>query len=269
MSLLQSFFFFISIFPFFCLVHVRILALGEKLYEGDSLKHRYCELILRPDGNLIVERHGVPIWSSEDMYISHRHGGNKFFAEMKRNGDFIVKARGEDPIFKTYTYGANLNYHSGGLYMKGNCDIVIADDFPFRIIWSNIRTTFNAGNRLRKGEMFVYPEWYPMYTLLLQHDGNLVVFRGENMSDLHGPHNVLFSADIHTHQNEFFLQLNCDGLLVLREKIGGHYVIYWSMRLLPHDFNKSYYRGYSLTLSNHGIGHPEPLFYCDHEWYTA
>lgn len=250
--------------------HFRILGPSKKLKEGESLSYigsNDCEMTMQQDGNLIVKKGGEKTWSSEGSVPGGK--GNEFFAKMLVNGRFVVRSKGQGkkPIFTTRTREMKLDPEEGGLYVEEDCSIKIARDNSQDIIWANVRTKLQCGNRLGKGEMFKFPESNPMYTLSLQHDGNLIIFRGEDRSDLNGKEDIVFKSDSESYQEDFYLEMLDNGYLVLKEKIENlkNYVEFWSMKVAENDGKNE---GYSLTLTEDGFGYTkEPN--CVKEHFTA
>lgn len=252
----------------YTLASTRIMAPGDKLHEGKNIEHKNCMIFMQKDGNLVVKRDNVNTWSTEGRTPGSK--ANEFYARMQRDGNFLVKSRGQSPVFSTRTQKNDLDDDLGGLYFNEDCILSIAKDSSEDIIWSNIRSKLHSGNRLRKGEMFHYPPSDPKYTLYLQHDGNLVVFRGADFSDFNGPKQTIFSAHAFSKRNDFYLKVSCDGRLILKELVNDdpkQYEMYWFMQLVDRKLLRGSNTGYSLTLSNDDIGFVEEDE-CKDENYT-
>ena len=236
-----------------------ILSPGTKIKEGRVFEHGHCKMIVQNDGNLIIKRNDEVTWTSEGKVPGSE--GNKFFARMQLNGDFVVKSKGQVPVFRSYTKGLELS-DGGGLYFEDNCDIAVSRKSPHDIIWSNVRSQFHCGDRLRKGEMFRYADEHAVYTLYLQHDGNLVIFEGNDKSDIH-PNTITYhEAAAFSEKDEFYLEFTCDGVLELKEKKDDNskkYEVYWSLRLVPESKLRGKKTEYSLTLPEGKFGYAEKM----------
>jgi len=246
---------FFSTFPIRSLANYRILAPGEKLLEGERIGiiNNHCELIMQKDGNLVIQKDGNVTWSTEGLPPGT--DGNEFFAKMLKTGDLVVKSNGQK-FYSTKTFrDVTLDDDNGGLYFENDCTISIATNVNNHdFIWANVRTNLYGGNRLGKGDMFKYPENNPMFTLYLKHDGELQIFRGVDRSKFDGPNDIVFRSYSFSDKEDFFLQLLCDGELVLKEKVSSNparYEEYWSLRFT----NQPNLQGYSLTLSEFGFAY--------------
>ena len=255
--------------PLHILAHIRILAPGQKLDQRNSISYPDfdCELIMQQDGNLLTKKGGEKAWSSEGLVPGTED--NEFFAKMLKTGRLVVKSKGIEgkPFFSSKTNQITLNEEEGGLYFENDCSIKIARDHSTDFVWANIRTKLMCGNRLEKGQMFKYPENNPVYTLSLQHDGNLVIFRGADRSDFDGRHDIIYSAHSFSEQDDFYLEITHDGYLVLKEEVedSNQYEEFWSLRLVDPEENSG---GYSLTLTEDGFGY-ELENSCAAEDFTA
>lgn len=238
---------FFSLYPVQSFGHKLILTPGEKIMEDKIFTHGNCELIVQKDGNLVVKKNGKRAWSSEGKVPGSK--GNKYFARMQKNGDFVVKSKGKMPVFRSYTNGQELG-DNGGLYFEDNCDLIVAKKSRNDIIWSNVRSNFQSGNRLRKGEMFRFLDHNIVFTLHLQHDGNLIVFKGKDLSEF-SVEKVTYTAHVFSQTDEFFLEFTCDGHLILKEKLNANskdYEEYWVHRLVADSSLREKNSGYALTL---------------------
>merc|ERR1712013_506789 len=84
---------------------------------------------------------------------------------------------------------------------------------------------------------------------VLQNDGNLILFEGEDKSDFNGHEDILWGAGVTSNADKFFLKFTCDGRLVLKELINGTSVPYWSMSILSENDSVDT-QGYSLVLKD-------------------
>merc|ERR1711862_508906 len=127
-----------------------------------------------------------------------------FYLKMQRGGAMVIRNGNGDPIYSTRTRRMMLNDDLGGLFFNEDCSITVKADNDNYDLWTNVRTTFYGGNRLDRGEMIKYPPNDPQYTLVLQNDGNLLLFAGEDKSDFNGQADILWGAMVTSSAEKFF-----------------------------------------------------------------
>lgn len=238
----------------------RIVAPRERLEQGQTISSAdgRCTLLLQNDGNLVVQKDGQNAWSSgsfnQPPFNTHDTEG-PFFLKLQKRGAMVVRNRNGDAVYVTDTRNMELDDDEGGLFFNQDCTITIKANNERYDIWTNVRSTFYAGNRLARGEMIKYP---PIgddtrHTLILQNDGNLILFEGEDRSDYNGPSDILWGAGTtsDTNADHFYLKFTCDGRLILNQIVSGVTSTYWSMQLPSGDAGvPTATQGYSLILQN-------------------
>lgn len=236
--------------------HELVLPPGGRLPQGriGSTTDGRCHLLLQSDGNLVVKKDGRNAWSSG---TDAHEGDGPFHVKLQRGGALTVRTtaterRGNNQnggvIFSTNTRGTRLDdERGGGLYFNTpDCTLTIKADDVEHDVWTNVRDRFYGGNRLERGGMIRYPPNDPRYTLLLQHDGNLILFGGTDMTDYGGPDDILWGAGVMSADaaEDVFLRFTCEGRLVLNQKIGNAIVPYWNETVVT----ETELEGYSLVL---------------------
>lgn len=250
------------------LADYRIMDPDAVLREGENIEFKQCKLFMQNDGNVVVKRDGLTAWSA--LGAVPESGHNKFRLKMKSDGNLIIRSN-KKRLFKTKTSTSDLDSSEGGLYFGPDCELMIKGKSQNDVVWSNIRTKLQSGNRLRKGEMFKFPEDHPEFVLYLQHDGNLVMFAGIDKSDKPASKNVIFTSNTFTEKDDFFLTVTCNGRLVLKHlvsKAPTRYETYWEHRLVPRNHLRKDQKGFSITLSKDGLGYKLESE-CKHEDFTA
>ena len=246
----------------------RIMGPDAVLREGQKIDFKQCELFVQRDGNVVVKNDGVVTWSALGGVPESDH--DNFRLKMKRDGNLIVRSN-KKRFFKTKTSADDLDSDEGGLYFGPDCELMIKRMSQNDVVWSNIRTKLYSGNRLQKGEMFKFPESQPEFVLYLQQDGNLVMFKGTNKSDKPASKDIIFNSKAFTDKDEFFLNIACDGRLVLKHLVSkrpARYETYWEHQLVPRNDLNQDKKGYSITLSKDGLGY-ELESECKLEDFTA
>ena len=241
---------------------------GAVLREGKKIEFKQCEIFMQKDGNVVVKNNGFVTWSTLGGVPGYGH--SKFRLKMRHNGSLIIKSD-KKRLFKTKASKSYLDSSEGGLYFGSDCELLIKGMSKDDVVWSNIRTKLHSGNRLKKGEMFKFPESHPEYVLYLQQDGNLIIFKGTNKSDKPKLEHVIFSSNTFTDKDQFFLMITCNGRLVLKHlvsKAPTRYETYWEHQLVPRKMLKKSQKGYSITLSEDGFGYALENE-CKHEDFTA
>jgi len=168
--------------------YTHILEPGQRLYAGDTLyspNHSY-RLIMQGDGNLVLYHGGSALWSSKTnghgganavmqgdgnfvvyqsghaLWNSHtdHHGGSKL--DMQDDGNLVIREPGGHAIWATGTNRRHSSSTPGGTHAKA----------PGRR-HANIAP---PGRRLKPGAVIHSPSH--AYRLVMQGDGNLVVYKG-------------------------------------------------------------------------------------------
>jgi len=237
-----------------------ILAPGGRLDQGQTVSsaNGECKLLLQGDGNLIVRKNGNSTWSSGSFNVApfntHANVG-PFFLKLQRGGAMVIKDDiNGDVIYSTRTRNMPLDNTLGGLFFNEDCSITVKANNDHYDLWTNVRTKFYGGNRLDNGEMIKYPINNPQYTLILQNDGNLILFEGVDRSDYDGAQDIIWGAGVTSDAgaDKFFLKFTCDGRLVLKEVINNVSVTYWSMSVASTGSGSggTTAQGYSLILQS-------------------
>jgi len=167
--------------------YTHILEPGQRLYAGDTLyspNHSY-RLIMQGDGNLVLYHGGSALWSSK----TNGHDGAN--AVMQGDGNFVVYQSGH-ALWNSHT-----DHHGGAkLDMQDDGNLVIRESG--HAIWAtgtNRRHSSSTpggthakapgrrhaniappGRRLKPGAVIHSPSH--AYRLVMQGDGNLVVYKG-------------------------------------------------------------------------------------------
>ena len=217
--------------------YTHILEPGQRLYAGDTLyspSHSY-RLIMQGDGNLALYNGGSALWSTK----TNGHSGAN--AVMQGDGNFVVYQSGH-PLWNSHTEG-----HGGAnLDMQDDGNLVIRQSG--KAIWAtgtNRRTSsapskkhanlVPPGQRLKPGTV-IYSLSHA-YRLVMQGDGNLVVYNGHKAiwstgTDHHGGANAVMQGDgnlvVYWHGHAIW-NSNTDhhGGAVLDMQNDGNLVIYW------------------------------------------
>jgi NlpC/P60 family len=148
---------------------------GQRLYPGDILyspNHAY-RLVMQGDGNLVLYSGGTALWSSKT------NGQDGASAVMQGDGNFVVYRSGKA------IWNSNTDHHGGAfLDMQDDGNLVIYQSG--KALWSTgtgrsashrpARHTVGSGYRLRPGSAIYSSN--RRYRLVMQGDGNLVVYKG-------------------------------------------------------------------------------------------
>ena len=160
---------------------------GQRLYPGDILyspSHAY-RLVMQGDGNLVLYTGGTALWSSK---TNGQDGAN---AVMQGDGNFVVYQSGKA------IWNSGTNRHDGAILdMQDDGNLVIY--WENTAIWSTgtnqpaapqppspspaapapteYTHTLQPGQRLYPGDILYSPSH--AYRLVMQGDGNLVLYRG-------------------------------------------------------------------------------------------
>jgi hypothetical protein len=162
-----------------------------------------CRLRMNGDGNVVVHRRLKALDDKPDRWAVSWNLGSfakegKYVLELTVDGQLVVYDE-EEPNFPTVWQSDNNHTAPGDsgaeytLVMDSACRLKVQKD---RVdIWANIKIPpFSAGQVLQKGDMFrmtrdhnslsTIPHPFTLhYTLVLQHDCNLVQFIGTDLAD--------------------------------------------------------------------------------------
>ena len=182
--------------------YTHILEPGQRLYAGDTLyspNHSY-RLIMQGDGNLVIYNGGTALWSTK----TNGHSGAS--AVMQGDGNFVVYQSGH-ALWNSHT-----DHHGGAvLDMQDDGNLVIRESGS--AIWAtgtnqpsapapHSPTTYThilePGQRLYAGDTLYSPNH--SYRLIMQGDGNLVIYNGgtalwSSKTNGHGGANAIMQGD--------------------------------------------------------------------------
>jgi hypothetical protein len=155
------------------------IASQTKLNSGDYIKSpdgRYT-LVMQSDGNLVLySADGTPLWTSGT-------GGQPgSYALMQNDGNFVVYNAGNVPLWWSGTWSKG----ASTLKLQNDGNLVLYRNSDNSITWQTMTQTNNyqvnnyigtqiaSGTTLHAGDYLRSPDW--RYTLVMQEDGNLVVY---------------------------------------------------------------------------------------------
>lgn len=151
---------------------VRALHDGETLLRGESLRssghHRY-RLVMQGDGNLAMYvRGGRTVWSTGTA------GTEANRLVMQGDGNAVLYTKGGKALWNTKTAGSKARE----LYLTDDSRLQLFSHNPRKQVWSsgNQNARLYRGERLEKGEVLYSPQ--RTYRLVMQGDGNLVIYKG-------------------------------------------------------------------------------------------
>lgn len=209
--------------PVYAEWHQKFLASGEILEAPGKIWHTTKDIYLQmqQDGNLVLY-HQIPTERPKAIWASGTASEeNPYFATLSEEGTLLVY-RGtpgavdqEDIVYSSLTKGSKGNYvlafdiYNRLTIFKGNVQNVEEH------VWSNIRYELQAGDILQKGEMFKDPDHNVF--LLMQSDGNLVAYRGADMSN---NYNVVWSSRSSGKAENPALKLGSDGTITILDHAG-------------------------------------------------
>lgn len=185
------------------------LSADERLYPGEYLlsADRQSVLILQKDGNLVEYRNFKPVWHTGT------YGEDSKFLVMQDDGNLVLYDKNNKPLWHTHTYGnsgSELKLQSDSnlvIYSAGNTPLWANGKLHIPNLLKYVNTTLNA--RLYKGQELETPN--RLYKLILQSDGNLVLYKSGAGALWHS----------HTYgKPSFRLEVQHDGNLVLYDTSG-------------------------------------------------
>lgn len=163
------------------------IASPTRLNAGDYIKSpdsRYT-LVMQDDGNLVLySADGAPIWNSGTA----GHPGS--YAVMQSDGNFVVYNSGNGPLWWSGTWGQG----ASTLKLQSDGNLVVYRNSDNGFTWATmsyannyqvntyIGTQISSGTTLHAGEYLRSPDW--RYTLVMQEDGNLVVYSTDRYTPL-------------------------------------------------------------------------------------
>lgn len=181
-----------------------LLREGDRLFSGSWISrfqddefgtdNPFCRLKLQTGGVLEAKRVAHlpfslpflrPAWAAhpyKEVYTPY-HG---YFLSLKANGDLVIKKVQEDwtekTVWSSNTARQSLKVPSGKneLYIDEDCRLILKKGG--QEFWTNVKRELCSGDHLQQGELF-HPEGSD-YTMLLQYDGNLVIFEGRDLADV-------------------------------------------------------------------------------------
>lgn len=155
------------------------IASPTRLNPGDFVKSpdgRYT-LVMQGDGNLVLySADAAPIWNSGTA------GRPNSYAVMQNDGNLVVYTAGNSPIWWSATWGNGAStlivQNDGNLVIYRNSDNAFTwatlSQFNNYQVNTNLGTQISSGTTIHAGEYLRSPDW--RYTLVMQEDGNLVVY---------------------------------------------------------------------------------------------
>jgi hypothetical protein len=138
---------------------------GDKLQSPDG----HYVLIMQNDGNLVDYSWPRPLWASN----TGNHPGSSL--AMQGDGNLVIYAPGGIPIWASNTAG-----HPGAYFEVQNDANMIIRAANGAVLWASsaVDTRIDGGQRLNPGWQFQSPD--RNYTMIMQGDGNLVLYNRTN-----------------------------------------------------------------------------------------
>lgn len=169
------------------------LAPGATLWSPDG----HYRLVMQGDGNLVEYVGGRPLW------YSHTSGHPNTVLEMQSDGNLVLYDATHTAIWSAKTWG-----HPGAyMELRNDANIVVTGSGKTGF-WASraIDTQLDAGRALDTGWFVQSPNG--AYRLVMQADGNLVLYRKRDMT-------VMWYAHTYGHPNSTLEMQGADGNLVV------------------------------------------------------
>ncbi|MCB5178761.1 hypothetical protein [Streptomyces antimicrobicus] len=197
------------------------VAPGRRIASGGTVADKVStvELVMQPDGNLVLYALGRPGGAKLPLWHSGTWGNPGAYALMQEDGNFVVYKQGGGPdtggaLWATGTYGTESNPYTGA-YLTGG---------EFTVEGRSYRGTWWAGTQERHVRICSHLQdrpqasWRPgnwaqsaSVWLVLQRDGNLVIHRKSDAK-------VIWSSGTYGAKYPVELFMEPTGDLVLREQ---------------------------------------------------
>ncbi|MGW0394975.1 hypothetical protein ACWDYJ_29695 [Streptomyces sp. NPDC003042] len=188
---------------------------GQRLDSGASLVPTpgKAELVMQPDGNLVVYLVGNPGGPKLPLWHSGTYGNPGAYALMQEDGNFVVYKKDGGPqtgggIWHTATYGDRAT-----TYISAS----IRDDGQFTVTgrsedWYWATDTSERHRRVCSSDYWDRGSWTQSATvwLVLQQDKNLVMYRKSDGQ-------AIWASGTYGNRNTLTLDMGDNGDLVLRE----------------------------------------------------
>ncbi|MFF3016479.1 hypothetical protein [Streptomyces sp. NPDC057939] len=189
---------------------------GQRLESGASLVPTpgKAELVMQPDGNLVIHLPGRPGGYKLPVWSSGTHGNPGAYATMQEDGNFVIYRKGGGPqqggaIWDTATYGSRTGTYVSASFVDDGRLVVTGRSEDY--YWTT--ETVEQHVRVCASDMSWSQGFWAQSAsvwLVLQRDNNLVMYRKSDGK-------AIWSSGTYGNRNTLTLEIRDSGDLVLRE----------------------------------------------------
>ncbi|MFJ6052662.1 hypothetical protein [Streptomyces sp. NPDC092307] len=211
-----------------------LLNVGQRLAPGEKMTNPTgaTELVMQPDGNLVLYALGNPGGYKLPLWNSGTYGNPGAYATMQQDGNFVIYKQGGSAqsgggIWHTATYGDRTELTPvAKLEYNGNFAVIGRKDSEWGLHWSTLRrertTKVCAQDETHEYRYRFTGDWAQSASvwMVIQPDNNLVMYRKSDGKAIWN------SGTYATGFQVLELRIGDDGELFMRDWMGGKKVVW-------------------------------------------
>ncbi|WP_330261910.1 hypothetical protein [Streptomyces sp. NBC_00539] len=206
-------------------VRETVLNTGQRLAPGEKMTNptQVTELVMQPDGNLVLYALGNPGGYRLPLWNSGTYGNPGAYATMQDDGNFVIYRQGGSAqtgggIWHTATYGDHTEMKpQAKLEANGNFKVIGRKEGQMGLHWTPLRrerpTKLCANDAVHEYRYWFDGDWAQSSSvwLVLQSDHNLVMYRKSDGKAIWN--SATYAAGYYTME----LRMGADGDMSLRD----------------------------------------------------